>query len=138
MAVGYYNTDTGTYTLTEHWNGTTWSVVKSRNSATTASSGDNYLYGVSCTSTSSCTAVGVGSHVLVEHWNGSSWSMMKTPSVLGGELESIACTRSTNCVAVGDHFLSKSLEKATLVEQWNGLRWKVVPTPAPNELVPAR
>ena len=49
-------------TLTEHWNGTAWSIVTSPN----ASQG-NVLSGVTCTSASDCWAVG-------EYSNGSSYS----------------------------------------------------------------
>src|SRR5438067_2985569 len=54
-AVGYYVNTTGvTQTLIEHWNGTSWSVVKSPSPAT----GNNELFSVSAASASSIWAVG--------------------------------------------------------------------------------
>jgi hypothetical protein len=63
IAVGSYGTeksatageDAKAKTLVESWNGTSWSVQFSPNNAEKAI---NYLNGVSCTSTSACTALG--------------------------------------------------------------------------------
>src|SRR2546427_1653613 len=49
----------------------TWSIVSSPNVGT----GNNYLFGVSCLTSNSCTAVGSyngGAQVLIESWNGTS------------------------------------------------------------------
>jgi hypothetical protein len=57
-AVGYVSTLSGGYrTLIESWNGTSWSVVSSPNIGSATS--PNSLEGVSCTSATACTAVGV-------------------------------------------------------------------------------
>src|SRR5207244_3701461 len=74
-AVGYYLYYNGTYyeyrTLTEHWDGSQWSVVTSPN----PDNNQNFLYGVAAVSANDVWAVGYyGSGTLTEHWNGSQWS----------------------------------------------------------------
>src|SRR6266446_3960065 len=54
-AVGYYTPPNGgTYTLTEHWNGSQWSAVSSPSPGPDV----NYLYGVSVVSSTDAWAVG--------------------------------------------------------------------------------
>jgi len=71
-------------TLIEHWNGTSWSVVKSPN----VGSSRNYLRGVAAVSANNIWAVGFGhpsrtsaDQTLIEHWNGTSWSVVKSLKV---------------------------------------------------------
>jgi len=82
-AVGYYfPTSGGQSTLTEYWNGTSWSVISSPNPGT----GFNVLQGVTATAANDVWAVGdyspgeVPIIALVEHWNGTSWSVVSVPS----------------------------------------------------------
>jgi hypothetical protein len=70
-------------TLTEQWNGISWSVVSSPNSG----SQNNLLYGVAAFSTKDAWAVGsytsgTIAQTLVEHWNGTSWSINSGPSLV--------------------------------------------------------
>ncbi len=111
-------------TLTETWNGTSWTVVPSQNPGA-----NNILEAVSCTSPTNCIAVGVtDSATLVESWNGTSWSIVPSPNpTSNNDLVDVSCTSSSFCVAVGfdnDHGES-------LVETWDGTSWTV--TPSPNE-----
>ena len=54
----------------------TWSVVPSPSPGTST-----FLYGVSCASAGTCTAVGFkDGTTLVESWNGTSWSVVPSPS----------------------------------------------------------
>jgi hypothetical protein len=56
IAVGYWLTNTGpAQTLAEHWDGTTWTIEPTPNPNNPV---DSYLSGVSCTTPTSCTAVG--------------------------------------------------------------------------------
>jgi hypothetical protein len=56
IAVGYWTVNTGPdLTLAEHWNGTTWAIQSTPNPPDPV---DSYLSGVSCTTPTSCTAVG--------------------------------------------------------------------------------
>jgi hypothetical protein len=82
MATGAALDQTGEsqFTLAEAWNGTDWSLL---HTPSPGSFGDELL-GASCTSASSCMAVGeftgIGNEMtLAEAWNGTSWSVVKTP-----------------------------------------------------------
>ncbi len=74
-AVGYQSPSTYAQPMTEHWDGTTWSVVD-----IAAPGLGGSLSGVSATSTTDAWAVGRSydgalAHALVEHWDGSSWTV---------------------------------------------------------------
>src|SRR5690348_11034156 len=64
------------------------------------------LSGVTCTSDTSCFAVGtrpVGSYerTLVKHWNGATWTVVPTPNPPGkinAELIRVGCTSDTYCI----------------------------------------
>jgi hypothetical protein len=84
----------------ERWNGTSWAIQ------TNPTPEGSELEGVSCVSTTACTAVGyVGTpEPLIERWNGASWSPMPAPNPAGSTytwLESVVCTSTTECIANG-------------------------------------
>jgi len=113
-------------TLIEHWNGTSWSVVKSPNPG----SSNDHLNGVVAVSTSDVWAVGNGKtssgKTLIEHWNGTSWSVVASPSPgSGGDLRGVAKVSAGNVWAVG-YYSPNSSSLQTLTEQWNGTSWQVV------------
>jgi hypothetical protein len=124
-------------TLTEKWNGSVWSVVSS---ADTSSSQDNFLFGVSCPTTTFCMADGYydqasGNQLtLAERWNGTSWSITSSPNPsstftpLTNSLWSVSCTSTTFCMAAGDYWNSGGV-KQNLVEKWSGSSWAIVTTP---------
>src|SRR6266700_232856 len=136
-AVGYYVNTTGvTQTLIEHWNGTSWSVVKSPSPAT----GNNELFSVSAASASSIWTVGFLTNntsqtpvdqTLIEHWNGSSWSVMKSPNPgsSSDHLNGVAAVSTSDVWAVGN---GKTSSGKTLIEHWNGSSWSVVTSPSPG------
>jgi hypothetical protein len=104
-------------TLVESWNGASWSTVSSPDNGSDA----NDLYGVSCTSSTSCVAVGVymvgtDYQTLIEAWNGTSWALVSSPDegVSDNYLYGVSCTSSTSCVAAG-YDLSASVGQ-TLIE----------------------
>jgi hypothetical protein len=142
VAVGYYlpNGSTSYRTLIESWNGSLWSVVASPNLPT--ASWTQVLYGVSCTSSTQCAAVGgaynttnpqqfISSRSLIETWNGAKWSMASNPSPdTYSQLQGVSCVNMNNCVAVG--FYSNGADAntaATLIETWNGSAWSTTPNP---------
>jgi hypothetical protein len=96
----------------------------------------DYLFGVTCASSSNCMTVGVSEESgtgasLIEHWNGSIWSIMTSPNVskLGyNYLEGVSCTSRSNCWAVGNTAITGV--NATLIEHWNGSRWSIVKSPS--------
>ncbi|MGC9962764.1 MAG: hypothetical protein ABSE47_12810 [Acidimicrobiales bacterium] len=69
-------------TLAEHWNGSSWAVMKTSNPS--AGTEGSQLSGIACTSASNCTAVGYDANnklvdaALAEHWNGHTWALMVT------------------------------------------------------------
>lgn len=133
VAVGSYDPADGLpLTLTEIWNGTSWSVVPSPNSATNK----NYLNGVSCFSASFCTAVGdftTGSGVwqtLIETWNGNRWSIASSPNTGTNDdvLNGVSCLSASLCTAVGEFATSSGIHH-TLIETWDGSSWSIVASP---------
>jgi hypothetical protein len=134
VAVGSYNNGSGyPQTLIETLSGTTWSITTSPDTST---SEDNFLYGVSCTSSTSCVAVGsyyTGSvdQALIETLSGGSWSITTSPDTSTGEdnvLGGVSCTSSTSCVAVGSYNNGSGYTQ-TLIETLSGTTWSITTSP---------
>src|SRR5688572_28496281 len=104
-AVGFYN-GAQWQTLTQHWNGSAWSVVTS---PSTSPSQTNILLGVTCMSTSDCWAVGyatngTGYDSVIVHWDGTAWTLVSAPTTGTGQnnlLLSVTCASASDCWAVG-------------------------------------
>jgi hypothetical protein len=139
FATGSYTNSEGVaVTLAEHWNGKEWSLQSTPNPSGAKES--HLSGGVSCTSSTACTAVGQyvnssGVKVpLAERWNGKEWSL-QTPAVPGGATESlllqVACPSSTVCIAAGEYKNSSGV-LVTLAERWNGTEWSIQTTPNPS------
>ena len=106
-AVGF--ADNGTQvkaSIVARTNGSTWTLQKDAAPAGTE------LYGVSCPSATTCTAVGANAANaaffntgVAEHWNGTNWTLQATPvpqtNTHGAELSGISCPASLACTAVG-------------------------------------
>jgi hypothetical protein len=139
-AVGGATTVVGTTvvgrTLVEHWNGTAWSIVTSRNATNS-----NLLTGVAAVAANDVWAVGYtittdGSNqpdkTLIEHWNGSAWSVVASPSPASNDtLSGVAARSATDVWAVGtrqDRSGAIPIDR-TLTEHWNGTTWSVVASP---------
>ncbi len=135
VAVGSYlestSSGTQTQTLAVVYNGSSWTTVTPANQG---SYGDT-LFDISCTTSTSCVAVGMyfaslsppTESVLTEYYNGSSWSSNSptSPSTAGSMLMGISCASSassTSCEAVGNYVDSSGVEQA-LVEAYNGSSW---------------
>jgi hypothetical protein len=60
------------------------------------------------------------------------WTIQASPSatLAGGQLESVSCSSSAACTAVGQH-LSTSGITVTLAERWDGTAWQKQVTPNP-------
>jgi hypothetical protein len=125
----------GEGTLVEHWNGTSWKVVRSP----TPRFSFAWLYGVSALSVKDAWAVGaytndVGENrTLVLHWNGTKWRRVPSPNpsrtARGDELTGIAVVSGRSAWAVGDY--RRAHRTRTLVVHWNGTRWRHVRSPTP-------
>jgi hypothetical protein len=137
-AVAYYHRAASNHdqTLIERWNGTSWSIVASPNTATNE---NNYLYSVSCTSMSDCWAVGFyisastnRYQTLIERWNGTSWSIVASPNSSASEnnsLSGVTCTSGSDCWAIGGYHSTAANYDQTLIERWNGTSWSIVASP---------
>jgi hypothetical protein len=107
VAVGEYFNGSQNVPLAEKRNGTTWAAQ-----ALPAAPGStsNRLDGVTCTSASSCVAVGSwfdssgNSSTLAEGLNGNTWAIQATPATgsSNNELLGVSCPYPTSCTAVGD------------------------------------
>ncbi len=104
--------------LAERWNGTGWANMPS---AVVPRAGGQ-LNGVSCVSSSACTAVGqlnpgaypkfrlhFGTSLLAEHWTGTRWAVQPSERAPGSAREfgppdflAVACVAPAICVAVGN------------------------------------
>jgi hypothetical protein len=115
-------------TLTEHWNGSTWSVVPSPN----PSPESNRLLGVTALAANNVWAVGDfnaaggNGQVLILKWNGASWEQVPGdntgPSGLGFSLNAVSAINGTDIWSVGSNSHS-------LAEHWNGTEWRIVSSP---------
>ena len=126
-AVGYSLSGGFARTLTQHWNGTSWSVVPSPNPH-----GDEHhgLNSVTCNGSADCWAVGSGGQwPIFQHWNGSAWSTVDPPanSNIGDSVVSVACASASACWAVGSQYGTTRLR--TLTAHWNGSSWTKVDSP---------
>ncbi len=128
--MGLLGNNTGTsLTQIQSWNGTKWSVQPSPGPR------GSWLFGVSCTATASCHAVGWAdnnTHALTERWNGQAWvrvaNPLKDPMLV--QLTGVSCVASDWCTAVGLKFDDSVDQNATtLVASWNGKAWSIVPSP---------
>jgi hypothetical protein len=99
----------GSQTLVEHWNGNSWSIVKSLNPGIASNTFDavtalsaNDVYAVGYTSNN---FAGQEVQPLIEHWNGTSWNVINGQNVGTGydKLSSVTSVPgSTRIWAVGD------------------------------------
>jgi hypothetical protein len=139
-AVGYYDNsaDDTAAPFAESWNGTAWTLQ----SVPLPAGGNNgWLAGVSCTSATSCIAVGYytgtspaasGRITLADQWNGTAWSVLTTPfpPEAGSVLYGVSCFSATDCTAVG--YYEAGTTYLALAERWNGTAWSIQATQATN------
>jgi hypothetical protein len=102
LAVGTRRNVDGTdHSLAESWNGTQWSVVRTRHIGPFDGFG-----AVSCFSASRCTAVSsyatkTAQVPLAESWNGKAWTQITTQPSDFGWFNGVSCWSARHCVAVG-------------------------------------
>jgi hypothetical protein len=140
VAVGtYYSKTQGIQPLVENLNGTKWTWQTLPGGGLISAE----LAGVSCTSTSACTAVGHNhehtKEALIARWNGTSWTLQSSPSPTGkpAEIEAgwaltqVSCATATVCVTTGWYKATSSEARQLLGEVWNGTAWSLMP-PVPR------
>jgi hypothetical protein len=142
-AVGIYSTGKGVpehqFTLALERTGTKWVLERT---PSIKGVGFSVFNGVSCTSASSCLAVGftVGSQrrsppvrALAERWNGTSWAVQATPALAVASLAGVSCPTPKFCLAVGGFFKTlASANEQPLAEMWNGKSWSQFTAPNPH------
>ncbi|HMA32851.1 MAG TPA: S-layer homology domain-containing protein [Chloroflexia bacterium] len=126
-AVGFArNASNVKWTLTEHWDGTSWAIVTSANHGTLT----NVLTSVAVVASNDVWAVGSYTTLtLIEHWNGSSWTVVPSPNVGSGAnyLQRVAVVGSNDVWAVGYYWTGSTF--VTLTMHWNGVNWVYVVSP---------
>src|SRR5437667_2247637 len=136
-AVGWaFNAQLNAYrTVTEHWNGTRWSLVRSPN----ATNGYNFLNGVGVVAANNVWAVGQAANgstysTMIQHWNGTSWNIVSSPNVPGfsNVLQAISIVSANDIWAVG-YSQDTNFNNFTLTLHWNGATWSIVPSPSVND-----
>jgi hypothetical protein len=139
IAVGNRGLFTGSDTpFSLYWNGTTWTAPVTPAPSLATQSG---LSGVSCTSASSCVAVGDYSisttftGTFGETWNGTKWTVKATPAPTGSSGSSLAavyCSSGTACTAVGTFNSSTVFQEGYAIRLKAG-KWAVQSTSSPSD-----
>jgi hypothetical protein len=121
-------------TLTEHWDGSTWTVVPSPN----FNKGYNELYGVAAVSSNDVWAVGYhnialyGSEkTMAMHWDGARWTIVPTRNIgqEANQLMDVAAVASNDVWAVGFGASPNNTIGRPLIQHWNGTRWALARSP---------
>ncbi|MET0558426.1 MAG: hypothetical protein ABW065_07115 [Solirubrobacterales bacterium] len=129
VAAGSYMTASGTFSLAEAWNGSSWSVQTTPNPAGAT---ETRLKGVSCKELTACIAVGYSgsgssSQPVAIRGNAGTWSLQSVPlpsGAVGAELTGVDCTSTTSCRAVGRYYPSASTSTYWgMAATWNGTSW---------------
>ena len=130
-------------TFSEHFNGTTWTVVPMPPVTNSNINAFFQFNGIKANSPSDVWAVGdsgivdvPGSQTLIEHFTGTAWSIVPSPSpgsiaILGGVTTSNA---ANNVWAVGADTPAGTSGRQTLTLNWNGTAWHVVSSPNPSSI----
>jgi hypothetical protein len=127
-----------TTTVIQHWDGASWTIVP----AADTSDPNDSLFGVACSSSSDCWAIGLyfkGTlnpvetsgfwQTLTEHWDGNSWARVTSPNedatnnFFGAGL---TCVSASDCWAVGAYPVG-STTNLTLAEHYTAIS-SLIPT----------
>lgn len=138
MAVGSSTSKAhGTAALAQAWNGSRWRLTTS---AVPSGARASELFDISCSSRSSCVAVGDytarsgARRPFSQHWTGTGWRRLSTPDAArarSGILDGVEC-RASRCMAVGfAQTSSNPLQSIGLAQAWNGHSWRVLSFPDP-------
>jgi hypothetical protein len=136
------------FNQTLHWDGKKWTFVKPPNPAGNSMGDINSLDSVRCTGPADCWAAGAAGTIFSNniklrnamlHWNGKKWVKVTVPSpvvkgkVFIDELNTLACTATGNCWAVGTaaKLVGKGFEHNEALH-WTGRKWAIVKTPNPG------
>jgi hypothetical protein len=117
--------------LAEQWNGSSWTALTVPDPFPSGNLAE--LNSVSCTSATSCMAVGDDANAagtadttVAAQWNGATWTIVSTPSpATFSGLFSVSCTSPTFCSAVGASTPSSTGAVSPVAETWNGATWSL-------------
>ena len=138
IAVGFYSFLTGpAQPLIDSFNGATWSVQAA---GSPSGSQSTFLNGVSCTSASTCLAVGYTifggglTDTFAERLTGTGWSFeFPTNRSTFNVLDGVSCTSTTSCMAVGEYVDPVTHDQLTLADFSSGTAsWTAQNTPSPG------
>ena len=140
-AVGYSaRPDGAVVPLAERWNGIAFSVLPLPAPTGSASPPWAELDAVTCSSASSCVAVGDDAEsaakpfvALAETWNGGAVRLEHPPQPPGSTrspLTGLGCDGPMSCEAVG--YSAAGSKAVTLAEQWDGIAWHRQAPPDPG------
>gem|GEM_PF-1338004 len=123
-------------TLTEHWDGATWTVIPSPSiERIGAYLADNQLVDVVAIAPNDVWAVGtattiVSGEALTLHWDGAQWTIVRNPGMsprfYDANLLGITAIDASNIWAVGQ--ITTSVEQK-FIANWNGTKWASVSSP---------
>lgn len=123
-AVGWvYTGSGGPRTLTEHWNGSAWSVVQSASVGTPQNSlnsvtalGPNNVWTVGFYDSTGANAY----RALIEHWDGTQWSIVPGADLgnQAGSLRGVALIPSGRAWAVGYYYAEGGYTPGSLLERY--------------------
>ena len=123
-AVGFAEDSGGlSQTLTEHWDGTAWTVVPSPD----VTGSGNVLNAVRAESPTDIWAVGESfttgtGQTLILHWDGHTWTQVTSPNPgAGASLSAVRTVSATDAWAVG--FFKNGTVDQPLILHWNGQIW---------------
>jgi len=147
-ATGEYTIASQTFTLAEHWDGVSWTIVPSPSPSAcavctwatfdaVAAAGPNDIWAAGGKRVQSTDGY-VGTHVFVARYDGSAWTVMNTPLTVGG---SGAHVNGIEIISPNDTwFFGEWIDTSggpggsqqALAMHWNGSTFTVTPTPYPG------
>ena len=143
-AVGYYNGEVNSRTLTMHFDGSAWAVVPSPNLPN-----GNRLAGVVALSPADVWAVGWTSNPsslddrsFSMHWDGSAWSIVATPQPGGATVDRLLAVDAagSNDVWAAGLYWDAQTHAHSVILHWDGKVWRRAPlgVPSLNVVAPRR
>ncbi len=136
---GYVIKNVGLRTLAMHWDGASWKVVPTPNSAL----GEDSTFGpiLSLSSSDVWAAGDEGGEEIAAHWNGAEWSLtpITDPDPAIVDLVGLGAASPDDVWAVGRWFPQTGPNRfsaSPLIEHWDGSTWTNTPQPVdgPGEL----
>lgn len=133
--VGYYVGESGKFEpFAEAWDGTEW---KLQSVPSPAGFKRSELWGVSCTASNACHAVGTyedsekAQKTLAAKWDGTSWSVTNSVTPAGvtnlARLTGVSCVAANDCHAVGVYNFD-----TVITQRWDGTEWSLTTSVNPK------